>query len=146
MYASDTEISQFVNFNISGFAVKRETTQQNRKYPSGRISFEVLLSKSPKLELFELNNQSCSSSRHIVCRIDKMPVMIAYVEKAANKRRLVRNDCSMFPILYKCLDEGFMYGILRFVIVNDIQRVFLVMEMMRSIQLADCPVWVIRAT
>ena len=77
MYDINTEINQFVNFSHSGFEVNLEMTQQNMKYPIGLFSLEIFLNNSLNVELLDATNQSCNSSRHIVCRQDKTPVMIA---------------------------------------------------------------------
>ncbi len=77
MYDIDTEINQFVNFNHSGFEVNLETIQQNMKYPIGLFSLEIFFNNSLNVELSDATSQSCNSSRHIVCRNDKTPVMIA---------------------------------------------------------------------
>ena len=77
MYDINTEINQFVNFSHSGLEVNLEMTQQNMKYPIGLFSLEIFFNNSLNVELLDATNQSCNSSRHIVCRQDKTPVMIA---------------------------------------------------------------------
>ena len=77
MYDIDTEINQFVKFNHSGFEVNLETIQQNMKYPIGLFSLEMFFNNSLNVELLDATSQSCNSSRHIVCRNDKIPVITA---------------------------------------------------------------------